>query len=130
VDWPTLAQLRITLGVTLVDAGRDALLEQALGAAIEQVHNDAGADAVVVTFTDGVPTVELIDDELEEPLVIDPVTASLSQAALLLAASAMKAPEAPHGVAAVFDAGGIYVARSNPHYQRLLVGNRQRFGVG
>jgi hypothetical protein len=41
----------------------------------------------------------------------------------------MKAPDAPFGVAAIFDTGGIYVARQNPNYLRLLKGSRQRFGV-
>jgi hypothetical protein len=57
------------------------------------------------------------------------VTDSLAAAALLLAVSVMKAPDAPFGVASTFDTGGIYVARHNPNYTRLLKGNRVRFGV-
>lgn len=60
--------------------------------------------------------------------VIDP-TDSMSAAALLLAVSCYKAPEAPFGVAGIFDTGGIYVARSNPNYWRLLTGQRERFGI-
>jgi hypothetical protein len=43
--------------------------------------------------------------------------------------SSVKAPDAPYGVATVFDTGGFYVARQHPNYQLLLVGQRSSFGV-
>jgi hypothetical protein len=59
----------------------------------------------------------------------DAPSAKLSQAALLLAVSGFKAPDAPFGVAAIFDVGGLYVARSNPNSVRLIKGERVRFGI-
>ena len=56
-------------------------------------------------------------------------TPSLAAAVLLLAVSCFKAPDAPYGIAAIFDTGGLYVARDHPSYQRLLVGARETFGV-
>lgn len=131
-DWPSLALLKQALGID-TDA-KDALLQQALGAAIEGVVDDCGGDAVVVTFDEnGVPTVDL-ESPADSPAYDDEtveigVTYKLASAALLLAVTVMKAPDAPFGVASVFDSGGIYVARQNPNYQKLLKGNRQRFGV-
>ena len=100
--WPELTDLKAALGVNRDD--KDDLLTAALEAAIEQVEIDVG-EAVV------------------EP------SASLRQAALLLAVTVTKAPDAPFGVATTFDTGGIYVARNNPNYLRLLHGHRVRFGV-
>jgi hypothetical protein len=101
-DWPDLAMLKQTLGVDRSD--KDDLLQQALDAAIEQVQVDVG-------------------------MSVDEPSASLRQAALLLAVTVMKAPDAPFGVASTFDTGGIYVARHNPNYTRLLKGHRVRFGI-
>lgn len=109
-EWPEADEVKRRLNINSADSGVDADVASALEAAIEQVINDTGYDA------------DLDSGPLE-------ITASLHEAALLLAVSCFKAPDAPHGVAAVFDMGGIYVARQNPHYQRLLVGNRVRFGV-
>lgn len=109
-EWPEADQVKRRLGITSEDSGVDEDVALALDAAVEQVTNDTGWDA------------DLDSGTLE-------ITASLSQAALLLAVACFKATDAPHGVAAVFDLGGIYVARQNPHYQRLLVGNRLRFGI-
>jgi hypothetical protein len=125
-DWPDLAMLKQALGVDRDD--KDALLQQALGAAIEGVVTDCGGSAVDVTFAAGVPTVALRAPEPDEPVEIT-VTDSLAAAALLLAVSVTKAPDAPFGVASTFDTGGIYVARHNPNYTRLLKGNRVRFGI-
>lgn len=108
MDWPTVEVLKRRLGIRNDDSGIDADAASALDAAIEQVIADTGWDA----------------DEDSGTVV---VTASLYEAALLLAVGTYKAPEAPHGVAAVFDMGGIYVARQNPHYDRLLVDQRIRF---
>jgi hypothetical protein len=125
-DWPTLALLKQALGADT--SAKDALLQQALGAAIEGVVTDCGGSAVEVTFASGVPTVALADPSAEGPVEIG-VTDSLAAAALLLAVSVTKAPDAPFGVASTFDTGGIYVARHNPNYNRLLKGHRVRFGV-
>lgn len=111
MEWPTVEQLKRRLGITSSSSGLDEDVGLALDAAIEQVILDTGFD----------PDVD--SGELE-------VTASLAQAALLLAVSCYKAPDAPHGVAGIFDMGGIYVARQNPHYERLLVGQRVRFPIG
>ena len=111
MDWPTVEALYRRLGITSPDSGIDLDAGMALDAAIQQVIADTGWN---VDEDSG--TVE--------------VTASLYQAALLLAVATYKAPEAPHGVAAIFDMGGIYVARQNPHYERLLVDQRIRFPIG
>lgn len=125
-EWPDLAMLKQALGVDRDD--KDDLLQQALGAAIEGVVTDCGGDPVTVTFAGGVPTVELADSPSDDDVEIT-VNDSLAAAALLLAVSITKAPDAPFGVASTFDTGGIYVARHNPNYTRLLKGNRQRFGI-
>lgn len=129
-DWPDLAMLKQALGVDRSD--KDTLLQQALGAAIEGVVDDCGGSKVTVTFgsppDDGEPSVELVDPSGEDPIEID-VTNKLAAAALLLAVTVMKAPDAPFGVASTFDTGGIYVARHNPNYTRLLKGHRVRFGI-
>jgi hypothetical protein len=130
-DWPDLAILKQALGGS-IPSTKDALLQQALGAAIEGVVTDCGGDPVSVSFSEsepvGEPTVALVDPSAEEPVEIE-VNHSLASAALLLAVSVMKAPDAPFGVASTFDTGGIYVARRNPNYTRLLKGNRLRFGI-
>ena len=125
-DWPNLTLLKQALGVDRND--KDTLLEQALGAAIEGVVDDCGGSKVEVTFSSGDPTVDLVDPSAEDPIEI-PVTDKLAAAALLLAVSITKAPDAPFGVASTFDTGGIYVARHNPNYTRLLKGHRERFGI-
>lgn len=111
MDWPNLEALYRRLAINAPTSGIDLDAGNALDAAIEQVILDTGWDA-----DEDSGTVE--------------VTASLYEAALLLAVSTYKAPEAPFGVAAIFDMGGIYVARQNPNYQRLLVGQRVRFPIG
>lgn len=110
--WPTLAELKLQLGVS--SSNKDDLLERALGAAIDQVKVDClGSRAIA----DG------------EDILDADVSMSQEQAALLLAVTAVKAPEAPFGVATVFDTGAFYAARQHPTYQRLLVGQRSSFGV-
>lgn len=129
--WPTLAELKLTLGAT--SGTRDVTLTRALGAAIEQVGIDVGYRDVTVSDLATVPAAEgwLVRDEDTDAPVVVTITPnqSLAQAGLLLAVTAMKAPDAPFGVAAIFDTGGIYVARQNPNYLRLLKGSRLRFGV-
>ena len=103
-SWPDLDQLKQALGVT--GTARDQVLTEALAASVEQVEQDVGAS---------------------EPIV-DP-SASLAQAALVLAVMVAKAPDAPFGVAAVFDTGGLTVAANHPTYLRLLVGQRERWPI-
>ena len=103
--WPAVADVKRRLGITTT--GTDADVADALAAAIEQIERDTGRGVGTIT----VPS------------------ASLRAAAILLTVSIYKAPDAPHGVAAIFDTGGIYVASKNPHYQRLLVGERTRFPI-
>lgn len=108
--WPTLAELKLQLGVT--SSVKDDLLDRALAAAVEQVKVDClGSRAIA----DG--------EDITSP------SASQEQAAMLLAVMATKAPDAPYGVATVFDTGALYVARQHPGYQRLLVGQRSSFGI-
>ncbi len=109
-DWPDANAVKRRLGITNASAEQEADVELALDAAIEQVLFDVGRDP---------------DVDSGEVLP----TPSLAQAALLLAVSCFKAPDAPYGIAAVFDTGGLYVARDHPSYQRLLVGARETFGV-
>jgi hypothetical protein len=111
-DWPTLTQLKQSLNVN-TDA-RDAVLGDALAAAIDQVKIDCASSP------------EAFDDASEGL----EVTYSLSQAALVLAVRVVKAPDAPYGIAAVFDTGGLRVAADHPTYTRLLTGSRHSFGVG
>ena len=131
-DWPDLAMLKQALGVDRDD--KDNLLQQALGAAIEGVVTDCGGAPVTVTWgspPDDDPIVELVDpspDDESVPIEVT-VTSKLAQAALHRAVTVYKGPDAPFGVASVFDSGGIYVARYDPIYMALLKGQRQRFGI-
>ena len=126
-DWPDLALLKQALGIDRDD--KDALLEDALAAAIEGVVADCGGSPVEVEFgSGGEPMVSLTDPSAEEPIEIT-VTAKLARPALHRAGTVYKGPDAPFGVASVFDTGGIYVARWDPIYQSLIKGGRQRFAI-
>ena len=108
--WPTLAMLKQQLGVD--NTSQDGMLQLALEAAIEQVQQDVSgtADDFATDFEDG-------------------PTASLSMAALILAVAGAKAPDAPHGIAAVFDMGALKVAADHPTYRRLLAGHYHHFSL-
>ena len=130
-DWPTVADVKQSLGVTITS--RDGLISAALGAAIEQVAVDIGYEQIEVS-QDSEPTGPFVlnavldpDDE-SVPSEIVP-THSLSQAALILATMAVKAPDAPYGIAAAFDLGAVRVAADHPTYLRLLKGQRHTFGL-
>lgn len=110
MPWPDAAAVKRRLNITTASTETEEDVQLALDAAIEQVLIDVGRDP---------------DEDSGEVVP----NASLQAAALLLAVSCFKAPDAPHGIAAIFDTGGLYVARDNPHYQRLLVGQRETFGV-
>jgi hypothetical protein len=111
-DWPTLAQLKSALGVT--SDTEDAMLQLALDAGIDQVKLDiAGTEAA-----------------FDEEWPGDDVPAKLSMAALIQAVMTAKGPDAPYGVAAVFDAGGMRVSNDHPTYQKLLSGYRHSFSLG
>lgn len=128
--WPTVSVVKTVLGVT-TDA-KDAVIADAVGAAIEQVVVDCGYNTITVSTPEAVPaaTGSLELDADDEPIVVAITpTHSLSQAALILAVMSVKAPDAPYGVAAVFDLGGMRVAAQHPTYQRLLTGHRFTFGV-
>jgi len=135
-EWPTVAEVKQSLGVT-TDA-KDSVISAALGSAIEQVAVDVGYRVISVTEDSDPPGTfvlmastydpDLEDDAQPDPAEIEP-TYSLSQAALILAVMAVKAPDAPYGVAAVFDLGGMRVAAQHPTYLRMLTGHRLRFGV-
>ena len=128
--WPTVAAIKQVLGVTTAD--RDSLIADAVGAAIEQVAVDCGYHTIAVATPEATPvlTGALELDEDDEPIVLTVTpTYSLSKAAEILAVMAVKAPDAPHGIAAVFDLGGLRVAAEHPTYLRMLRGHRQAFGV-
>ena len=101
-EWPALDALKRALGVT--DASRDDDLQLALDAAIEQVQLDVGA-------------------------AVAAPSASQAQAALVLAVMVMKAPDAPYGIAGVFDVSAVPIAADHPTYQRLLAGQRAHFQI-
>lgn len=130
-EWPTVAEVKSALGVTT--DSKDTLIAAAVGAAIEQVAVDIGYVDIAVT-EEGSPagtftlTADLDPDELPGATVIVP-TYSLSQAALILATMAIKAPDAPYGIAAVFDLGAVRVAAQHPTYLRMLTGSRHSFGL-
>jgi hypothetical protein len=126
-DWPDLDTLKQVLGVDRFD--KDNLLEDALASAIEGVVADCGGSPVEVEFgSSGEPMVTLTDPSSETALEIT-VTSKLARAALHRAVTVYKGPDAPFGVAGIFDSGGIYVSRYDPIYQWLLKGNRQKFSV-
>jgi hypothetical protein len=101
--WPDLDALKRALGIT-TSTDRDTDLQLALDAAIEQTQLDAG----IATPTP---------------------SASLAQASLVLAVMVMKAPDAPYGIAGVFDVSAVKVAADHPTYQRLMAGQRARFPI-
>ena len=109
-DWPDEDAVKRRLGITSASTDLEADVTLALDAAIEQVKLDTGADW---DADSGIPE----------------ISASLAEAALLLAVACYKAPDAPHGIAAIFDTGAIMVASQDPRYWRLLTGSRERFGI-
>ena len=128
-EWPTVAAVRSSLGAS---TGKDDVIAAATAAAIEQVATDIGYEDIDVNLDSGTDlfdatgTFDTDDSGSYESIIPNN---SLSQAALILAVMAVKAPDAPYGVAAVFDLGGMRVAAQHPTYLRMLTGSRQRFGV-
>lgn len=100
--WPTVEEVLVALGAPSTTPSTTAL-ETAAAAAADRVRLDTG-------YVD--------PDPLEVP-------AMLWEAALLLAVVTMKAPEAPFGIAAVFDAGALHVARRHPAYGGMIKGHRR-----
>ena len=127
-EWPTVAAVKVSLGVD-VDT-RDELIAAALAASIEQVGYDLGYSEVEVIeeSDEGFTLMGTLDTDVDAVEIVP--NNSISQAALILSVMAVKAPDAPFGIAAVFDTGGLRVAAQHPTYQRMLVGNRQSFGIG
>lgn len=109
-DWPDLSMLKQQLGVDSDSA--DAMLQLAVDAAIEQVQADVSGSVL----------------DFETDFEYGP-SASLALAALILAVAGAKAPDAPHGIAAVFDMGALKVAADHPTYRRLLAGHYHDFGL-
>ena len=114
MDWPTAEEVAAQLGLTWASlpADKQEAVSDATAAAVEQVTLDVGA-----VDTEGIP------------VPITAPTASLKRAALLLAVTVVSSPNAPYGIAQIFDTGALYVARDNPNYTRLLHGHRLTFGV-
>lgn len=110
-EWPTEDEVRAALGMGANT--EPETVTGALEAAKEQVAIDVGRAIVEA-------------DPAEDEVLL---TNSLSRAALLLAVRILKSPEAPFGIAAIFDGGGIYVAKQDVNYQRLIKGHRRRFGI-
>lgn len=129
--WPTVAEVKTVLGLS--SDARDSVVTSALGAAIEHVAHDLGYVEVEVSEYQGGFILEAAlppeDDEDADVVEVTP-SYSISQAALILVTGVIKAPDAPYGVAAVFDTGGLRVAAEHPTYQQMLLGERQAFGVG
>ena len=127
-EWPTVAAVKVSLGMD-VDT-RDELIAAALAASIEQVGYDLGYSEVEVIeeSDEGFTLMGTLDTDVDAVEIVP--NNSISQAALILSVMADKAPDAPFGIAAVFDTGGLRVAAQHPTYQRMLTGNRQSFGIG
>ena len=127
-EWPTVAAVKVSLGVDVET--RDELIAAALAASIEQVGYDLGYSEVEVIeeSDEGFTLMGTLDTDVDAVEIVP--NNSISQAALILSVMAVKAPDAPFGIAAVFDTGGLRVAAQHPTYQRMLVGNRQSFGIG
>lgn len=129
-EWPTVEAVKLSLGVTALN--RDEMIASAVAAAIEQVGVDIGYEDIEVSEDSGsglFTLVATLDPEDSGSYLEVIPSHSLSQAALILAVMAVKAPEAPYGIAAAFDLGAVRVAAQHPTYQRMLTGSRQRFGV-
>jgi hypothetical protein len=109
-SWPDVDQVKRRLGITRADAGSDADVQLALDTAIETVTQDASA-WLGAQDVPGTPD------------------ARLASAALVLAVSTYKAPDAPFGVAGVFDTAAIAVRDQLPQYVELLRGHRSEFGI-
>lgn len=108
-EWPVGAAVKRRVGISRSDVAVDADVDLALEAAIEAVTEDC---QTWLTDHDDAPD------------------ARLASAALLLAVSTYKAPDAPFGVAGVFDVAAIRVSREHPSYQGLIRGHRADFGIG
>lgn len=118
-SWPDVSQVKRRLGITRDDAGTNADVQLALDAAIETVEQDA-ADWLAGTWP---------ADQAADPAEPREPDARLASAALLLCVSCYKAPDAPHGIAGVFDTAAIAVRDQHPQYQELLRGHRSSFGI-
>lgn len=127
-EWPTVAAVKAAMGID--HDTRDADLAAAVRAAVEQVGWDLGYREVAIEEESGDDFILVGAPTADD--TVDTITPnhSTSQAALLLTVMTMKAPDAPFGVAAVFDTGGLRVAAEHPTYRRMLVGNRVSFGLG
>lgn len=120
-EWPSVADIKRRLSITATGA-IDTDISSAIAAAREVIEADCR---------------ESIGDPLADPVVLpvysfdteDP-PARIREAAILLTVSTYKAPDAPFGVAGIFDTAAVYVAREHPTYAQLLRGYRRDFGIG
>jgi hypothetical protein len=118
-SWPDVDQVKRRLGITRSDAGSDQDVQLALDAAIETVEQDASA-WLAGTFP---------ADQATDPATVRVPDARLASAALVLAVSTYKAPDAPYGVAGVFDVAAIAVRDQLPQYVEAIRGHRADFGI-
>jgi len=117
--WPTTDEVKRRCGVTSSDLEDE--IQSALNAAIEVIEADCLVDAGDPLADPVVPPIYSFDTE-------DPPD-RIAQAALLLAVATYKGPDAPYGVAGIFDTAAVYVAREHPTYAQLLRGYRRDFGI-
>lgn len=119
-SWPSADDVKRRVAITRVDAGATADVQLALDAAIETVKQDA-AGWFAGTFP--------LADATDPPTPRTDPDARLASAATVLAVSCYKAPDAPFGVAGVFDTAAIAVRDQHPTYVELLRGHRSDFGI-
>lgn len=115
-DWPSVADIKRRVGITISSPEADADVESARLAAIEVVTDDCTYRA----------------PEAEPVLTFDvppDLPNRLREAALLLTVRIYKAPDAPHGIAGIFDMAAIKIAREHPEYAELIRGYRADFGI-
>lgn len=118
-SWPTADDVKRRVSITRTDDGVTADVQLALDAAIETVEADAAG-----WLAGSWPAADATD-----PLTPRDPDARLAQAAIVLAVSCYKAPDAPYGVAGVFDTAAIAVRGEHPTYVELLRGHRSDFGI-
>jgi hypothetical protein len=118
-SWPTADDVKRRVSITRDSDGVNADVQLALGAAIETVEMDAAA-----WLAGAFPAADASD-----PLTPREPDARLASAAMVLAVSCYKAPDAPYGVAGVFDVAAIAVRDQHPTYVELLRGKRANHGI-
>jgi hypothetical protein len=118
-SWPAAEDVKRRIGISRDDAGVNSDVQLALDSAIETVSMDAAG------WLDG----SWPADDATDPVTPREPDARLASAALLLAISCYKGPDAPFGVAGVFDTAAIAVRDQLPQYVELMRGHRSDFGI-